>query len=272
MRILVIDNFFERRDPAMRDMYSLIGKKHTLLFDYVVSPEREDYDFLWLGIYHRSLDIDFKQLFSHNTKPIIIDQADNEETIQRMELYSGLTNVTVLSRYLPNKPLESKCAEMGFTLKLLPWYVNPQRVPENFKTCDVAFICSQYGEREKIASLLRYIERKTDYTATIGEYWGKEYLNRLSRCRISIVECGRFCLTQKYIESSLANCVLIGDVPKYPENRLSVIDTFLFDVVELRNTIKEALTLQRESARNKGYILDTFANEGWFYNHLNSIL
>jgi hypothetical protein len=275
MRILVIDDFFKKRDPAMLDMYTLIGEKHTLLFDYHTYLLNKDYDILWLGIYHYSMGIDIAQVLALNTKPVIIDQADNEETIARLDEYKWLKGVTVLSRYLPHEELSAKCQKLGFGLKLLPWYINPDRVPyrpQRNKTCDIAFICSLYGDRNITRRLIELICEKENLTNCLGEYWGREYLDLLAGCRISVVECGRRCVTQKYLEGALAGCYLVGNKPSRPENNLKIMRVDLLDKHELSVIARKDWMKEIDLVENRNYVLSTFANKDWFYNHLSQII
>lgn len=272
MKVFVVDKFLERRDPAMTDMYSAMAKKYSISSgDILTNPLSQNYDILWLGIYHHRMGIDINQLRYLNTKPIIIDQADNEEFLGEINLYKGLQNVTVLSRYLPHIKLERKCAELGFAVKLLPWYVNPARMPQNKKTCDVAYICSMYGDRLITKSLLEELVKDKGKTSCIGEYWGAEYYELLSKCRMSVVECSRHCLTQKYIEGALAKSFLLGDIPYYPHNELKVLGVDLLHKGEITQAIGRYPD-EKTIEDNRQYVLDTFANEGWFMKHLSMVL
>ena len=79
-----------------------------------------------------------------------------------------------------------------------------------------------------------------------------------------IIECGRKCLTQKYIEASLCECAIIGDVPLYPLNELKVLpldfNLMLFP--------KEMPDIKY----NREYILHTFANKEVFLSNIKRIV
>jgi len=264
MRILLIDSLFQQRDPAQTDMYVLMSTKHKLITDGDIWQHvmKQDYDILWLGIYHHRLTIDWDQVLRYNTKPVVIDQADNEEFIQAAIRYSSLAPVTVLSRYLPHEGLTEYCKQHKFQLKYLPWYVNPDRFPLFNKTCDVAFICTMHESRLSIRDELIRTCKRHGYTYVIGEYWGNEYAVLLAKCRYVVIECARKCLTQKYIEAALTNTILVGDIPVYPENELKVIPS----------NVRFDLSKQDFTQHNREYVLNTFANKSFFLNHLNQIL
>ncbi len=274
MRILIIDTFLQRRDPAQTDMYVVMSKKHTLVFNNPVEHLLlQDYDLLWLGIYHQRIQLDFSQVFYLNTAPVIIDQADNEEFLKETYLYRGLKEATVLSRYKPIETAEHPDIK-GFTSKVLPWFIDAKRIPELRKTADIAFICSIYGRREAIQKSLKSIGRKHKLRMVVGEYYGLEYAELLSKCRVSIVECERKCLTQKYLEGALASAILLGDKPLYPTNELEIIQADLDDILDLEKTIRLALHFVSENKPNpnRQYVLDTFANKEWWSKQLESVL
>jgi hypothetical protein len=256
MKILLIDSLFQRRDPAQTDMYVLMSAKHKLITDNDILMHliKQDYDVIWLGIYHHRMTIDWDQVLRLNTKPVIVDQADNEEFVQSGIKYHG--DVTVLSRYLPNENLSKHCKKNRYALKYLPWYINSKRFKIQEKTCDVAFICTMHPDRENMKEAIILNCKKNGHTFVIGEYWGEEYATLLAKCRNSIIECSRKCLTQKYIEAALVNTNLIGDVPLYPANDLIVGGGIGSDAIR----------------HNHEYVLSTFANKDYFFNHLNQIL
>ena len=261
MRILVIDKFMQPRDPAQTDMYSAIASQHYVTFS---SKPMEDvmvdnYDLLYLGIYHQAMKIDLCQLLHYNKKPIIIDQADNEEWISRNKIRMHKNIKYVLSRYLPNEALENYCREHGLPLALLPWYVNPDRFyPAEKRAYDVSFVCSMYGRRNEIAEMVKVYGTFDWKSVMVGEFYGDDYAEILSKSYVSIMECGRKCLTQKYIEASLCDCVLVGDKPLYPANELVVYDHIPDNYTNMQG--------------NRGYILKTFANKKVFMDNFNELL
>lgn len=263
MKILVIDSFFQPRDPAQADMYLLMAEYHELITDGDIISHliKQDYDLLWLGIYHHRLPIDLYQVLFLNTRPVIIDQADNEEFIKTDIKYTINNPITVLSRYLPHDKLKKYCTKKGYDLKYLPWYVNANRVTLENKTCDVAFMCSMYGKRETMRDEIAALCKYNNYTSVIGEYFGSQYLELLAKCRYMIIECDRKCLTQKYIEAALCNTAIIGDKPISPANEL-IIHT----LDEIHTTHEADLKYNRE------YVLTTFCNKDFFTNHLNKII
>ena len=261
MKILIIDKFFQKHDLAQVDMYRVIAEHHKVTFS--VNPMadilKDDYDLLYLGLYHQSLenDLDISALLFHNRKPVIVDQADNEEFIQRNQIRADQNIKWVLSRYLPNGEFEGYCHERGLPYAILPWYVNPDRFPMGEKTNEIAFIASMYGNRNDLAKQIRSMVDVDSTSYIIGEYWGAEYRDILSKSRMLVVECGRKCLTQKYIEGALAGCILVGDKPLYPANQLKVSGFF-----DIADNVKY----------NRDYILSTFANKEWFLERFNELL
>ena len=261
MRILIVDKFCQKRDPAQTDMYAAIASQHFVTFserplEHVLA---ENYDLLYLGIYHQSLDLDLSQLLFYNKKPVIIDQADNEEFVERNKIRMHQNIKYILSRYLPNESIENYCHEQGFPYALLPWYVNPDRFTINAqKSYDIVFISSMYGARNEIAKSLGDYSRVAGKSILHGEFWGDEYRDILSRSYMAYMECGRKCLTQKYIEASLSGCVLVGDKPLYPENELIVHDSIPDNYTNMKG--------------NREYILKTFANKELFLERFNELL
>lgn len=262
MKILIIDKFLQRRDPAQTDMYSAIASEHQVGFS--VNPLEDvimgNYDLLYLGIYHQTLDLDLCQILFYNTAPVIIDQADNEEFVERDRLLSYAKNIKyVLSRYLPNEVLGVYCDKYGIELKLLPWYVNPNRfTPTKSKSYDLVFIGSLYGVRNDVAKNIESFGYVSGKSVLVGESYGGEYSWILSRSYMAYMECGRLCMTQKYIEASLSGCVLVGDKPLYPANELVVYPTVPDNYANLPS--------------NRDYVLRTFANEQVFLERFNELL
>lgn len=261
MKILIVDKFFQKRDPAQMDMYVAIAGEHYVTFS--TNPIEDvitgNYDILYLGIYHQSLDIDLYRLLHYNTMPVIIDQADNEEWVDRNKIPMGKNIKWVLSRYLPNDRLETYCLQHGFPLALLTWYVNPDRFyTSKEKLYDLSFVCSMYGKRLELSKNIKGHSIITNKSYITGEYFGKDYVDILAKSYMAYMECGRKCMTQKYIEASLADCVLIGDKPLYPENELIV-----------HNHIPDNYT---NMVGNRDYVLQTFANRKVFINRFNELL
>lgn len=246
MKILVLDQFLNKRDSAQTDMYKIMSEDYEVTFTQDVFPHvlKGDYDILFLGIYHQSLNIDWQQVFRLNTKPVVIDQADNEEFLDKHR-YS-VSDLTVLSRYLPHEPLENFCQQIGAKLLPLNWYINPERFYSQEKTCDVAFIGSVHGGRDTIKKNVVHVCEKNKWTYVVGEHYS-DYAELLSKTRIMIVECSRKCLTQKYLEAILSGMVIVGDNPKRPENLVPVIEADLYDVSSLETGIEFSMSLPPQS-------------------------
>jgi len=175
-RILVLDKYVMRRDLAQMDMYFAMEE----VFDLVYANEQTiyylinkgDYDILYLGIYHHVMNVDYNRIFIANKKPVIIDQADNEEKATQKLRYDSIKSKVLLSRYLPN---ESLSKTWKGKLKLLPWYIDPSRFKPLKKEIDASFVCSINGERiganrVTIADQLKVIFEKMKLTYRINEY------------------------------------------------------------------------------------------------------
>jgi len=262
MKILIVDKFFQPRDPAQTDMYKAISEQHYATFS---SNPMEDimignYDLLYLGIYHPNLDLDLSQLLFYNQKPVIIDQADNEEFVNRNKIRMSTNIKYILSRYLPNEALETYCLQNGFPVTLLPWYVNPDRFYiSKDKLYDISFVCSMYGNRKVMAEHIKgYCALSESKCSKVGEFYGQEYIDILAQSYMTYLECGRKCLTQKYIEASICDCVLVGDKPLYPENQLQVYPSVPENYTNMKG--------------NREYILKTFANKQVFIERFNELL
>jgi len=265
MKILILDRYNQPRDLAQMDMYKAMESDYAITYatDETIFTEIEkQYDILWIGIYHSVIKIDWYKLFELNKKPVIIDQADNEEFIIRGTIFDDIPNKTVLSRYLPNEELQKR-----YNVKLLPWYVNPERFYPNQKTYDVAFICSIYGSRLGMNRVLlkEYIEKTANYmrlSYITGELFGDAYFNVISSAKFFYIDGSRLCLTVKYIEATLMGCEIIGQKPIYPENEIKVFDNLFVAINGYGKYVTE----------NREYVMDTFANKQYFLNNVKGII
>lgn len=266
MRILVVDKFNARRDPAQMDMYEALEERHTItrcssayLHEYLPST-----DLLYLGIYHQVLPLNYVELFKALTCPVIIDQADNEDFMRRIPQmgYNLIKPPKVfLSRYLPHTALQKAIPNV----KQLSWYVNPDRVKYNNepKDIDVAFICSIYGKRSEYAQVITNICRDKGLKCFVGTIWGEEYYNILRRSKVFVAQCNRGCYTQKYIEASICGCTIVGDVPKYPESSIRMYQADLSNIEERIMSAMARRLLTKIEFADKDYFLkevDTILN------------
>jgi hypothetical protein len=233
MNILIVDKFAVNRDPAQNDMYRAIERHFDV--DYCSTNEAlwlllPRSDVVFLGPYHPGLDIDWGLFVMTCDKPVIIDNADNEEQVQKAGQigYQWMKKKIFTSRYLPHRSMTNLAAACNTSVMLLPWFIDPSRVPERGKkTNDIAFICTQYGKRIYIGTSIRALAQKNGWTCIVGEYYGPLNLFLLSRSRVSVIECERKCLTQKYIESALCRCGIVGDVPLYPPSGIQMYESNL---------------------------------------------
>jgi hypothetical protein len=245
MKILVIDKLFQTRSGrAETDMYKAMMERHNLVFDISLLYSG-DYDVLWLGAYHFRMGLDIQQILSINKKPVFVLQADNEE-FAKEPFYK---DVTVLCRYLPSDALSH------YKTELLPWYMEPIEPQE--KTCDVAFICSMYGDRVYQAKVIKKVCEDNGWTSVTGEYH-EDYLDLISRCRVMVIQCDRQCLTLKYLEASYCDMPIVGTVPVYPENKFKVIEADLGSHESVKDGIEKALKSKSNIGLMENYSKEKF--------------
>lgn len=276
MKLLVFDRYNYPRDLSQMDMYGVLNENYDVIFsnknNVVDLVTQGDYDYLYLGIYHPWADLeksDLELIISLNKKPIIIDQVDNENFIYRVDTKIDYgDNCILLSRYLPNKLLEKFWKGK---LSLLPWYINPDRFIPQEKTNDIAFVCMMNvanrigANRNKIGeNILKYSE-ENNFKYKIGEYWGKTYRDILTSSKVKVIDGSRYCLTQKYIESALSNCIIVGEKPTSPANDFITIE--LKDL-NLNNYEKYEKLLDH----NRKYALDNFANKDIFIKKFERVI
>jgi len=276
MRILIFDKYNNPRDLAQMDMYKVLNDTYDVTFsdksNVVKLVIEGNYDYFYFGIYHPWAGLEKSELeliVKLNTKPIIIDQVDNENFIYRVNTKMDYgENCILLSRYLPNKLLENFWKGK---LELFPWYINPDRFIPQEKTNDIAFVCminvnNRIGaDRNKISKeILKYSE-DNNLKYKIGEYWGKEYRNILTSSKVKVIDGSRFCLTQKYIESALSKCIIVGEKPISPPNDFITIKIEDLDLGDY-NKYKGILKVNRD------YALRTFANKDVFISNFEKII
>jgi len=270
MNILVVDSFSVERDPAQMDMYRAIEKHHEVVYCstneelWLLLPRT---DIVYLGIYHVGLPIDWGLFVMTCDKPIIIDNADNEGQVKNAGKigYQWMKRKILTSRYLPHKGMEDLAIECGTSVMSLPWYIDPERVKQRGKkTNDIAFMCTQYGKRIKIATEIREMAKVNGWKCITGEYYGPLNIELLGKSRVSVIECARKCLTQKYIEAALCGCTIVGDTPIYPASNIKMYDSNLASNLEVR--IRQALGNPLLTD------LSTFTDEGIFINNLQKVI
>ena len=254
-------------------MYSALSEKYNLIYanptNLISLITEGNYDILYLGILHPwHGNINWEQALSINKKPIIIDQADNDGFLARSNskyIYND-SNCILLSRYLPNRLSDVWKGK----LFLLPWYINPDRFIPQEKTIDVSFVCminiKRLGtDRKKMSQdILKYCENN-GLNYIIGEYFGENYRKIITASKAMVVDGSRLCLTQKYIEASLSNCLIIGEHPISPENEIKTVELNMIN----SKTIND---FNENVQYNRNYILDTFANKEKFLKTFDDII
>lgn len=273
MNILVYDKYNNLRDLAQMDMYSALSEKYNIIYanqtNLISLITEGNYDILYLGILHPwHGNINWEEALSINKKPIIIDQADNEGFLARKNskyIYND-SNCILLSRYLPNRLFD----EWNGKLFLLPWYINPDRFIPQEKKIDVSFVCminiKRLGaDRKKMSQEILNYCKDNGLSYVIGEYFGDNYRRIITASKAMVIDGSRFCLTQKYIEASLSNCLIIGEHPTSPENQIKTVGLSMINSKNI-NDFNENIQ------HNRNYILDTFANKEKFLKKFEDII
>lgn len=255
IKILVLWDGVHKRDLAQKDMYDLIGVQYTDSKTFFDKLRQFKPDIVWLDIYHQHIKINWNYVFRSVQVPVIIDQADNEDFAKKAMRYRFNRKTVATSRYLPNKPLKIYCDVQNIPAMQLSWYVNPERFKPDAKSIDVGFVCYPKGKRGRIAQELKEVCDKNGWSLATGHIYGQEYADIIRKCKVWVVECDRKCVTQKYIEGSLAGCTLAGDVPLYPANELKV---YSFDL-GIENMIRQALEKPVVNKIESNFLTD-FAN------------
>lgn len=272
MKILVIDRYNYARDLAQMDMYQVLSEEYNVGFaihkTLMTLVKQDNYDYLYLGIYHPWCGIsNLEEILKINKKPVIIDQADNEGFIARISkknIYSE--NNILLSRYLPNENLGRFWKDK---ICLLPWYINPNRFIPQEKTIDVSFVCTinikRLGvDRKKMSLDIYDYCKKHDLSYKIGEYF-KEYRDIVTKSKVMVIDGSRYCLTQKYIEAALSNCIIVGEKPISPPNE--------FITINLESINSQTIDSYNDNIiSNRKYALETFANKSVFLDNFKKII
>jgi hypothetical protein len=250
MKILILWDGVKKRDIAQQYIYDYLSKNNEIFFStpntIFTDITMYNFDVLWLDIMHIRFNIDWNLLFSNFNKPIIFDQADNEEFVKEQELYSPMYKLiklgVVCSRYLPNEKLQNFCKNNNLVLKQLSWYFKKdffKNIKKQKKNIDVSYICSfETKERIKLKDKIENVCKNNNWNYVIGNYWGNDYYNLLSKSKIFVISSERNALTQKYFEASSLGCTIVGDIPLYPINNFSVYSITHYS---LEDAIKTAL-------------------------------
>lgn len=274
MKILIIDKYNYPRDLAQMDMYQVLSEKYDVEFatneNLMTLVSQNNYDFLYLGIYHPWCGIlNLEEILKINKKPVIIDQADNEGFMARKKskiIYDD--NSILLSRYLPNDKLSNLWKDK---LYLFPWYINPDRFIPQEKSIDVSFICTinivRLGVNRKKMSLdiYNYCENN-GLSHKIGEYFD-EYNDLITKSKVMIIDGSRYCLTQKYIEAALSNCIIVGQKPTSPPN-----DFITINLESINSKTIDSIYNNGDIHINREYALRYFANKENFLGNFEKII
>jgi len=275
MKILVFDFYNYPRDLAQTDMYHVLREhygddiKFSNKYNFSDHVKKGNYDFLYLGIYHPWCGISrsvLEELLKINQKPTIIDQADNEGFMARLSfrnIYSE--NSILLSRYLPNERLSKTWKGK---LLLLPWYINSNRFIPQEKNIDVSFVCTmgikRLGtDRKKMSQQIKKYCEEHNLTYKVEENF-KEYTDIVTRSKVMIIDGSRFCLTQKYIEAALSNCIIVGEKPTSPPNNFITQDLESINL-ETINSFTSNIEFNRK------YALEEFSNKEKLLDNFKSI-
>jgi len=254
MNILILYDGIKKRDTNQKKIYDYLSITNQLYYTTPLNifndlKKINNIDLIWVDIYHILFNVDWKKLFLLGI-PVVIDQADNEQFVSDknhiIKYLSYLSNGVICSRYknLPNDKLLNISNKYNIPVKQLTWYFKDGDFNEYkniMKDIDISYICRlNTPKRIKLLSTIKNICIKNNWTYRTGEYWGDEYYNILSRSKIFYTDAssGRPQLTQKYFESSLCGCTIIGDIPLYPENN--------FKVYPIHNSLEETIKMALE--------------------------
>lgn len=272
MKILVLDLYNVPRDLAQTDMYLVFNEKFDMIFsnkfNFLDLLKKNDFDYLYLGLYHTWCGVkNLASILKNVNKPIIIDQADNEGFIARISKNNFYPkNSILLSKYLPNDRLSQV---WGDNLYLLPWYINADRFISNKKEIDVSFICTMEinrlgNDRKKIGENVEKYCKKNHLTYKIGQDFNN-YIDLITKSKVMVIDGSRFCLTQKYLESSLSNCIIVGEKPISPPNDLIVrkLEDINLDTID---------KFSGDIFYNRRYVLNNFSNKNKLISNFENII
>jgi len=127
---------------------------------------------------------------------------------------------------------KNKCLQKT-KLLYLPWGIDKRKYYScSKKDIDVSMIMSIdknwkfHDTRVKIADKIKQIKHIDYYIENI---YGKEYIDKMARSKIFIVDTSeRRWVTQKYLEASMCECMLLGEIPLYEDsifvNKESIVE------------------------------------------------
>ena len=263
-----------------------IVKKVTWIYAIFSLLSVKKFDIVYFGIAHnyihrkaleRSKLHDLHYVLSKMTKNqiLIVDQADTEFFMkdnrgkQKIEFNRYFQGKIFLLDKLSSDELKKFAKKNNFKLLKLPWMIKPEDYKEidlTAKDIDVTFISTiNYGSEfhEKRVEILNnllllqkerpdlkfYISAPPFYPKNI--VYGDDYKKILNRTKIFIAEgSNRLCMTQKYMEAGLAECLIIGDRPLYPENNIFMENELM---------IETDLTDYSSLARSIGYSISNYS-------------
>ena len=240
-------------------------KKVSKIYSLFSLLSVKKFNVVYFGIAHnyihrkameRSKLHDLHYVLSKMTKDqiLVVDQADTEFFMkdnsgkQRIEFNKYFQGKKILLDKLSSNELKKYAEKNNFTLVKLPWMINPEEHKEidlTSKDIDVTFIStinhgSEFHEKrvEILNNLLILQKERPDLKFYISAppfypkniVYGDDYKKILNRTKIFIAEgSNRLCMTQKYLEAGLAECLIIGDRPLYPENNIFLKDELMIE-------------------------------------------
>lgn len=243
--ILIVDDMQPRRDPARFNMYRVMVERmgaHICLPENLTQTLKQTpYDVLFFGMYHPWEVIDWEAVVAFHRGRIVLDQCDNEEylsVVDRVEYLKDYPDKVLTARYLPNEAISEAAARLQCEVKLLRWYVNPDRFKPRRKEIKCALIGYPNERRNKWAKAIKADSNNNNINVIYQPIYGTLYAEALSLSDVLVVESGRKAMTLKYIEGVLSGCKIVGDKPLYPENDLQGF--WCGDASKLMQTISEA--------------------------------
>lgn len=256
--MLIIDYFHDERDPLQHHIYNEMCELYECTFSEKPNKKQiENSEYVYLGIYNHDVKNINDTIEQIKNKKVIIDQADDNCAIERYSNmnYDKLKYKVLLTRY-NTKIFEDFFKNVNIDTIIFPWSININMFPKNInKTRDLCFMCFIKENRLKILNKLIDIRiRNSKLKFSCGLIFGSSYYKILNESKISIIECYRKCITQKYLESALSKNLIIGDLPIYPSEFKNYFENNIISVnFDSEKDLEEKILkyLNDEEERNK---------------------
>ena len=150
----------------------------------------------------------------------------------------------------------------------VPWAIDPSLYYEGERDIDASLVCTMnpmwhYHENRTLA---RYSLAGIPANIRVGNWYGAEYLDILSRSKIFIVEgSGRNFLVQKYLEGAASGAMLMGEIPGTAqdvfEDGISIAEVKDYSRVgeQVLDYLKRPEDIKRIAGEGRERVLEKFA-------------